>query len=111
MPARLLSYYGVCVAEAKGKVSDGLECARISIARDRFHADHYANIARIYMLGRSRKKAVEALRSAASFDADNTLALQLWKEIGRRNRPVLSFLPRNHPVNVLLGRMKRKKTA
>jgi hypothetical protein len=109
LPARLLSYYGVCLAEVKNKVSDGLECCRIAISRDRFHADHYANIARIYIIGRSRKKAVEALKAAQSFDVDNTLAGVLWTEIGRRKSPVLSFLPRDHKLNVLLGKFKRKK--
>lgn len=110
MPARLLSYYGVCLAEVKGKIADGLECCRISIARDRFHADHYANVARIYVIGKSRKKAIEALRSAQSFDADNTLALDLWNQIGRRKKPVLSFLPRDHALNQVLGKLARKKT-
>ncbi len=109
LPARLLSYYGVCLAEVKGKVADGLECCRIAIAKDRFHADHYANLARVYTIGKARKKAVDALKAAASYDHDNTLAGTLWKEIGRRKSPVLSFLPRDHPLNQALGKFRRKK--
>ena len=110
LPARVLSYYGLCLAAEKGKVADGLECCRIAISKDQFHADHYVNMARIYVLGKARKKAIDALHSAEKLEADNTSAAKLWAEIGRRKAPPLGFLPRNHPVNQFLGRLKRKKT-
>jgi len=109
IPARLLSYYGVCLAEVKGKVADGLEFCKTSISKDRFHADHYANLARVYIVGKARKKAIDALKKASTFDGDNTLAGDLWKEIGKRKSPPVGFLRRDHPLNVIIGRVRRKK--
>lgn len=110
LPARVLSYYGLCLATEKGKVADGLECCRIAISKDQFHADHYVNMARIYILGRARKKAIEALHTAEKLELDNTAAAKLWIEIGRRKAPPLGFLHRNHPVNQFLGKLNRKKS-
>jgi hypothetical protein len=33
------------------------------------------------------------------------------EQLGRRQLPVLQFLPRNHPVNRWLGRLRRRFTA
>jgi hypothetical protein len=71
-----------------------------------FEPENYLNLARTCLLARDRRGAVKAVRAGLKIDRGNQKLIALYKELGVRGQPVLSFLDRAHPLNVLLGRIR-----
>jgi hypothetical protein len=71
-----------------------------------YQAENYMNLARTSLLARDRKGAVKAVRAGLKIDRNNQHLLALYKELGIRSSPVLSFLDRKHPINQFLGRIR-----
>jgi hypothetical protein len=109
-PSLALSYYGLCLALHKGKIRDGAEFCQLAIDKEFYNSEHYLNLARIWLAGRSRRKAVDAIQRGLAIDPLHPVLKRLQDEIGRRRKPVLAFLHRDHPLNVTLGRMRHGLT-
>ena len=111
MPSVAFSYYGLCLAVHKGKIKEGADFCQLAIEREFYNAEHYLNLAKVYLAGRSRRKGVETIQRGLALEPNNEALRLLREEIGKRRRPVLSFLNREHPVNVTLGRIRHALTA
>ncbi len=108
LPSLALSYYGLCLAIHRGKIKEGAEFCRLAIEKEFYNADHYANLARVWLAGRSRRRAVEALDRGLALEPGNVVLRHLAHELGQRRKPVLAFLARENPVNVTLGKVRHK---
>ncbi len=108
LPSLALSYYGLCLAIHRGKVKEGAEFCQLAIDKEFYNADHYANLARVWLVGRSRRRAVEALERGLALEPRNTTLQNLAGKMGQRRKPVVGFLGRDNPVNVTLGKVRHK---
>jgi Flp pilus assembly protein TadD len=99
------SYLGYGIARYERRVKEGLALCQHSIKLQFYEPENYLNLARVHLLARNRRKAVEALNRALKLNASNPGALALAREIGWRRRPVIPFLPRSNFLNRLLGRL------
>jgi tetratricopeptide (TPR) repeat protein len=104
----LLSFYGLCLALHRGRIKEAAEYCWLGVEKDHYNPDVYHNMARVWMAGRSRRKAVEALEKGLALDPRHTGLQRLLVEMGTRKSPVLPFLHRDNPLNVSLGKMRRK---
>jgi len=107
--AGVFSYYGLCIAALRKQYSDGIKYCQLSLKVQSSNPEHYENMAKIHLLARSRARAVEALFDGLSHDPNNKAINKILDEIGRRREPVISFLPRNNPLNVHLGKKRHEK--
>ncbi len=110
LAAAAFSFYGLCVAKVDRRYGKAVECCQISLKSDRFDANHRANLAKVYLEADDRRKAIDALEDGLRIDPDHTAIHYVWSEIGRRQVPVLSFLARDNPINIWLGKLLRSKT-
>jgi tetratricopeptide (TPR) repeat protein len=99
-----LSSYAVCLVCAEGKRNLGLELCQKAIQLEPDEGRHRANLVRIYISLKNRKKAVETLEEAMSRLENNPALLHVREEIGYRHTPSLTFLSRTNPLNKLYGR-------
>jgi hypothetical protein len=106
LPGLFYSYLGYGIALRDRRVREGLKLCRHSIEVEFYQAENYLNLARTSILARDRKGAVKAVRGGLKIDRQNPHLLALYKELGIRSSPVLSFLDRKNPVNQLLGRIR-----
>jgi hypothetical protein len=106
LSAPVVSYYGLCLALAKGKHREGVELCQAAIDAEPMKADYYANLAEACAAGRLRRKALAALQRGLAIDAGNPRLRNLEERLGKRRPPVISSLDRAHPVNVTLGRIR-----
>jgi hypothetical protein len=106
LPGLFYSYLGYGIALRDKRIREGLRLCRHAIEVELFEAENYLNLARTCLLARDRKGAVKALRAGLKIDRCNPNLVALYKELGVRSLPVLSFLGRSHPLNVLLGRLR-----
>lgn len=111
LSAPLLSHYGVCLALHRGRIKEAAEFCTFGVEKDRFNPDAYLNMARVWLAGRSRRKAVDAVERGLALDRHHRGLLEIQKQIGVRHVPVLPFLHRDNPLNVSLGKMRAKMKA
>ena len=102
------SYLGYGIARYEHRVKEGLALCQHSIKVQFYEPENYVNLARVYLLARNRRKAVEALTRALKLNVSHPGARALAKEIGWRRPPVIPFLSRNNFLNQLLGKMRHQ---
>lgn len=102
------SYLGYGIARYERRIKEGLALCQHSIKVQFYEPDNYVNLARVYLLKRNRRKAVETLNQALRLNATHHGARALAKEIGWRRRPVLPFLSRQNPLNRWLGKLRHQ---
>jgi tetratricopeptide (TPR) repeat protein len=108
-----LSYFGLCVALVQKKYKEAIDLCRRAIDLEFYNGDHYANLARVYVVAGKRKKAIEMAENGLKAAPESELLLQVRSELGIRARPLVPFLDRANPINVTLGlsRHARKSMA
>ncbi len=107
--AGALSFYGICVAKVRRKYGEAVKYCNISIRSNMFDPDHRYNLALVYLERDDRRRAVESLSAGLKLKPGHPGINRIFDIIGRRRKPVIPFLPRNNPLNVWLGRRRRKK--
>lgn len=105
--ARYLSYYGLSLALENGQSREGAELCRQAIALEFFNADLCLNYGRVLLANDRRKEAHAAFLKGLSVQKNHQGIIRELARMGWRRRPVLPFLGRNNPVNVILGRLLR----
>ncbi len=103
--ARYLSFYGRCLAELGERVRDGVEFCREAREMEPYDPDHHWNLGVALLRGNRRRMAYQSLRTGLAMEPGHRGILRELESMGRRRRPVLPFLSRSNPLNVLLGRM------
>ena len=90
----------------KRRTKDAVRFCEAAISREFYNGEHYANLAEVWLAGRSRRHAIEALGRGLAVDPVSSRLANLRRELGVRRGPVLSFLSRDNPLNVFLGRLR-----
>ncbi len=104
--AAVSSHCGLCLAMVKHRYAEALEYCNISLKRDIMNPEHHANAALVYLERDDRKNAVKYLHEGLRLQSNHRRINEILDDIGRRRKPVLKFLKREHPINVLLGKMR-----
>jgi tetratricopeptide (TPR) repeat protein len=104
-----LSYYAVCVALVQRKFKPAVDLCKKAIEMQFYHAEHYANLARVYVAAENRKKALSTIEKGLKISPEDDALMKLRTELGLRRKPVIPFLPRTNALNVMLGRARHAK--
>ncbi len=104
--ARYLSYYGLCVSLTRGCGHEALRCCRLATHREDFNAELWWNLGRAALTLGRRSEAHRALNRGLCLEPNHKGIRQDLGRMGHRRPQILSFLSRNHPVNVVLGRLR-----
>src|SRR5579884_1223566 len=99
-----LSSYGLCLARVEGKRKLGAELCEKAIKLESYEGRHRANLVRIYITAKNRKKAVDVLDDSLRKLRNDPELIRVRKEIGYRQSPQIGFLPRTNPINKLYSR-------
>lgn len=104
---RYRSFYGLGLALVERRFDRALELCRSAAKEEFFNPELYHNLARVHLAFGFKAEAIRYLRRGLMIDPGNAAMQSELRGLGMRRRPVLSFLPRRHPVNRLLGRFSR----
>jgi tetratricopeptide (TPR) repeat protein len=110
-PTDGLSWYALVVALVEKKYQPAVEMAKKAIELQFYRAEHYANLARIYLAAGKRKQAVETVEEGLRVVPEDAALRALREEIGVRQPPPVPFLDRKNPINRAVGRSRHVKTA
>ena len=107
-----LSAYGLCVAKVEKKNKAAAEFCQKAIDLQPYEGKHWANLVRVYIGAKNRRKAVEILEKGLKKTRNDAALVQVRSDIGYRQAPYFRFLRRQHPLNKLYsrtaGRLKRR---
>ncbi len=103
VPSHYYSYIGAARAEVEGRYDEGLRLCQVALTRDFFDPENYANLARVDLCRGEVGKAYQSLSRGLTLDPRNRQLKAVRREMPQRRRPVVPFLRRDHPVNVVLG--------
>jgi len=98
------SSYGLCLARVEGKRKLGAEMCQKAIQLQSYEGRHRANLVRVYITAKNRKKAVDVLDDSLRRLRNDPELVRVRREIGYRQSPQISFLPRTNPLNKLYSR-------
>lgn len=101
-----LSYFGLGLGHAEGMWGEAERLCHRAVCRGRRQAQLYLNLAEVYVASGRRQAAADTLALGLHYmPQDARLRDEFSKLIIRRSQ-VLGFLPRTHPVNRALGRVR-----
>jgi tetratricopeptide (TPR) repeat protein len=106
--ARYASWYGLSLALVERRFNKGLELCRGAVKEEFFNPELYLNLARVHLAFGFKAEGLRYLRRGLMIDPSNETIRGEIDRLGRRRQPVLRFLPRRHPLNRLLGRVRRR---
>jgi tetratricopeptide (TPR) repeat protein len=102
------SFLGVAIAASERRFHHALELCRSAAKEEFFNPELYHNLARVHIAFGFKSEAIRYLRRGLMIDPGHVALNEALARLGRRRRPVLDFLPRRHPVNRVLGRLRRR---
>lgn len=98
-----MSYYAVSLASTEGNFDKAISLCLMAAEKEFYNPEIYLNLGRIFLLNGQKSVAVRAFRKGLKIDNGHFGILSEMKRLGVRRRPVLTFLPRQNPVNKILG--------
>jgi len=101
--AAVLAGYGLAVGHASDR-KEGIRICLLALSQDCRSPHVYLCLARLYLLSRSRKSAIDAVVKGLHLSPGHRELLALRRDFGIRQMAPIPFLPRSAAVNVHLGR-------
>lgn len=102
------SYHGLCVGIVERRFEDAHDLCAAAAREEFFNPDLYLNLALLHLAFERRAEAMRYLRRGQMIDPGSRAIRDELERLGRRNRPVLRFLPRGHLLNRWLGQARRR---
>jgi hypothetical protein len=106
VPGIIYSYLGYGVARYQGKLREGLKLCEHSLKIQYYEAENHWNLARVQALAGERQAAHQTIEHGLKLDPDHAGLIATQKELGVRKKPILWFLGRDNPINVMLGKWR-----
>lgn len=104
---RYRSFYGLGLALVERRFDRALELCRSAAKEEFFNPELYHNLARVHLAFGFKAEAIRYLRRGLMIDPGNGEMIHDLYHLGQRKSPVLAFLPRRHPMNRMLGQLRR----
>jgi tetratricopeptide (TPR) repeat protein len=108
---RYVSYLGLAATLANPRSDEGLKLCEQAVRREFFDPDVYCNLGIALLRNRQKARAFEAFQKGLNLKPGYRRITDALNRYDRRTDPVFTFLPRNHPVNVLAGRVRHRLRA
>lgn len=102
------SFYGLCVAMVRRRYAEAVQYCNLSLKSQFMDPDHLANLALVYLERNDRANAIEKLHAGLRIQPNHARINKTLDDIGRRKPPAISFLSRNNPLNVWLGKRRSR---
>lgn len=103
-----LSYAGLLAAMAEHRYGDAEMLCQEAIGVKCNHAQLYLNLAEVYQHSGRKEDAIATLEKGLISAGRDFRIRRALEKIGVRRSPVVKFLHRSHPVNVVLGRLRHR---
>lgn len=108
IPMRYLSYYGWCLAACSGDLEEARQICEAAVRGEFYNPDLHWNLGRVYLRSGDRLRAFGSFVRGLQLNPRHMGLVMELRRLGIRGRPVVPFFSRRHPLNRMLGRLKRR---
>ena len=108
LPADFYSYLGYGIAREENRIKEGVALCQHAIKKEFYQPDHYANLARTYLISGRRLGAFKALRRGLSMAPRHSSLRLIQRDMGIRRQLSVPFLYRSHSINRFIGRLRHE---
>ena len=105
---RYHSFYGLCLCITRTSTREALQECRAGASLDPLEPEVWWNLGKVALHLHRRGEAYRAWQRGLELDPDHDGMRHHMQELGVRRPPVLSFVPRHHPLNVALGQVRAR---
>ena len=105
---RYLSFLGLSLNLAQVRSDEGLLMCEQAAKRDFFDAEILCNLGIVYLRHRQRGPAFQSFKQGLVLRPRHRRIMDEMDRYDRRSTPVFGFLRRDHPMNVLAGRIRAR---
>jgi tetratricopeptide (TPR) repeat protein len=105
---RLLSWYGVTLVLVEKNSNLGVQLCDQALRAGGLDPELLLNLARVHLALHQRDRVVQVVARGLELWPDDPRLLAARAALGNRRDPVLPFLARGSPLNVLLGRLRHR---
>ena len=106
--ALYLSYQGLCLGLGRTDAYGGLRHCRRAAEVDPINPEIWWNLGRVALMVGRRGEAHRAFHKGLRVSPGHPSLSRCLRRMGRRRAPMLSFVSRGNPINVLLGRLRQQ---
>lgn len=106
--ARIRAYYALAMAQSERRFESAVELCRSALKQEFFNPELYLVTARLHLVFGFKAEALRYLRRGQMIDPSDRDIDRELRAMGPRQRQILRFLPRRHPINRLLGRARKR---
>lgn len=99
-----VSYYAICIARVEAQYDRAISLCFLAAEKNLCNAEIYLNLGRIFLEKGQKSKAIKTFKRGLQMSDSNHELLTELKKLGRRRRPVISWLGRNNSLNRFLGK-------
>lgn len=103
---RYLSYYGLALAQSRGATPEAVQACEAAARRDFFSPELLLNLGRVYLLAGKTTKALATFERGVTIAPNHKAMRAELEKVDRRQAPPLSIVPREHPLNKFLGKLR-----
>jgi len=107
VPMKYLSYYGWCLAICSDRLDEAREFCEAAVRSEFYNPDAYWNLGRVYLKTGDRSLAFDTIVRGLQLNPRHSGLVGVLRRLGIRRKPILPLFDRGHPVNRLLGRLRR----
>ena len=109
-PGRLqvaaMSYFGLCLAMASDRLAEARDICEAAVEAAPTNPEMHLNLSRVCVRQGDRAHAFRTLVRGLRASPRHAGIVEELRRLGFRRRPMVSFLPRHHPLNRLLGSLR-----
>ena len=103
-----LSYAGLLAALAEQRFRDAEVLCLEALGLRHNHPQLYLNLAEVYQTAGRPQQAIEVLEKGLASTGRDLRIRRAFNKLGRRRKPVLSFLHRRNAMNRILGKWRHR---
>jgi tetratricopeptide (TPR) repeat protein len=100
-----LSQYALALAHHKGDLKTAVALCQEAVKTDHRNPEQFLRLGTLYLMAGQTKQAIRTLQLGLRVGRHPGILKQL-QALGRRQKPMLPFLSRAHPLNKYLGKIK-----
>jgi Tetratricopeptide repeat len=105
---RAMSWYGVTLVLVERNTTLGVSLCDAALRPAPNDPELLLNSARVHLALKQRQRAARAITRGLTAWPDHPALLAARDALGTRRPPVIPFLPRDNPLNRLLGRLRHR---
>ncbi len=102
------SYYALCVAAYRKDAMIAANLCTSAMKRGFYSPELFLNLGKIYLLAKRKDLAIKAFSKGLTIDMAHKGLKRQLKRLGTRRDAPISFLPRSHAVNIVIGQITHK---